>query len=323
MRLQQMAQSASFMFDQTGPNMSETTAISDAFVKYCKGPKGTTAVSLIGQTAYDHVLQAAKRAYADRRERFRRYVVVATIGFAAICAYFALYQLTSFWAVFSLYCSGIPLAVWVGKLMVAGSRFSEPTVDELKAVSDVSHHGYIDMFEDFRQRLGRGKIDLLFRDINGAERAMNKSVRRAFLADHGRLLILDVCASDNWKYVRRFNRPNNDFYAASAIGPSLKLITSKDLLTMPQADYQRISQALDAFAQIQGGHSSIVGSRGLKVISYLREAALTGKTLTQTWSFLRENGIAISESEVEKLSSTAGHKPFNRFLSQAPLHEIL
>lgn len=304
-------------------NSAIAIPIETEFVRYCKAPASCTAASLIGQNAYDLVLGSAVEAHVQTRKRQIQYVIVAILASVAVLIYFQMFPITQLWAVVFVWACGLSLAIWTGKLLLAANRRTEPTVAELKAVGDEDRHIFIELLEEFRQRMGQEKGIMFMRDANGSERRMTKSQRRAFVADHGRFLIIDGFASGNWKFIRRFNRPNSDIYVSAKIGVSAKLFLSRDLLTMPEADYQRISHALSDFAQSRGGHSSVIGSRCLKAISYMREAALVGKTLTQTWSFVNENGTAISESEIEKLSSMAGHAPFNRFLSLAPLDEIL
>ena len=287
-----------------------------------QGGRWKTAAILIGSDAYNLELSAAKESFRKSRNRIVQFVLATTLAIAMFFAYFRFYSVSPFGVLLLAYCIGTLLAIWIGKLMLAASRFQEPSIAALKAASPVEHHKYIDLLEEFRQRLGRNKGALLVRHANGSDHNIRGDVRRAFLADHGRLLVLTSYASGRWKFVRRFNRPNGDIYASGTVGYSPKLFTSRDLLTMPQAEFERISQAMGAYA-VGGGKSSQVGSDCLNAITQMRQATQLGKSLTETFQFLSDKEIGLSDSKVEKLSSAGGYPAFNNFLASLPLNEIL
>jgi hypothetical protein len=282
--------------------------IRDGFIAFLNQPPGTPLETIIPQTAIDAMAAAATNGSKSRRRLDTACIAAGTVAVAgAIVA-----------VVFT------PMIIGVAILVGGGAAFlwahdqlkvrHEPDIDELATGPGTALEHNLRALDDFRHLIASGDIACEERLPNGTIRPLPSSARRAFLADHGALLVLSREQS-LWRCIPHRPRPMSQLWVKpdSRVAPTL--VTSRTLLDTVDRDLfdRRIQWLLGRSGNARAFRDAI------EIIVALRRPDLDGKPFEDKKALLREEGF--SDSRMEKIHAGV-YPPFNNFLRRLPMHEF-
>ncbi|WP_147391800.1 hypothetical protein [Pelagerythrobacter aerophilus] len=282
--------------------------IRDGFIAFLKQPPGTPLETIIPQSAIDAMATAAKNGSKRRRRLEVARIAAATAAVAGTIVAIAF----------------TPMVIGVAILLGGGVAFlwahdqlkvrREPEIDELATGPGTALEHNLRALDDFRHLIACGDIACEERLPDGTIRPLPSSARRAFLADHGALLVLSREQS-LWRCIPHRPLPMSQLWIKpdSRVAPTL--VTSRTLLDTVDRDLfdRRIQWLLDRSGNARAFRDAIA------IIVALRRPDLDGRPFEDKKAVLREEGF--SDSRMEKIHAGV-YPPFNNFLRRLPMHEF-
>lgn len=296
------------MQDQPPVHPAGFVRIRDGYIAFLKQPSGTPLETIVPQTVIDAMAAAAKSGSKRRRKLDIARVVS---GAAALAG-----------AIIAVVVN--PMSVGVVILVGGGVAFfwahdqmkvrHEPEIDELVTGPGTALERNLRVLDDFRHLLASGDIPCEERLPDGTVRPLTHSARRAFLADHGALLVLSR-TQDLWRCIPHRPLPMSPLWVKldSRVAPAL--VTSRTVLDTKDRDLfdRRIQWLVDRSGRARAVREAIA------IIVALRRPDLDGKPFEDKKAVLREEGF--SDSRIEKIHAGV-YPPFNNFLRRLPMHEF-
>lgn len=302
------------MQEQLPLRPAEFVKIRDGFVAFLRQPAGTSLQAVIPDTVRDAMASAARRGRKRRHGlNFAQLasVVIVLLGAVLIAAHDRI-----------TYGSGLVLLFAGGGTFIwARNRAKvrdEPEIEEILTEPDEMLARNLRALDDFRKQIASGDIPCVERLPDGKLKPVSKSALRAFLADHGALLI--VSRDQNlWQCIPHRPIPMSELWVKQAGRVAPAFVTSRTVLDTPDRDlFDRrtdwlLSHANEPNARAQSFRDAV------RIIIALRRPEWDGLAFEQKKEKLRNEGH--SDSRVEKIH--AGVYPaFNNYLRSLPLHEF-
>lgn len=296
------------MQEQSPVHAAGFVRIRDGYIAFLKQPSGTPLEAIVPQTVIDAMAAAAKCGSKRRRKLDIARVVSGAAALAgAIIA-----------VVFN------PMIIGVAILVGGGVAFfwahdqmkvrHEPEIDELVPSPGTALERNLRVLDDFRHLIASGDIPSEERLPDGTVRPLSNGARRAFLADHGALLVLSR-TQDLWRCIPHRPLPMSPLWVKldSRVAPAL--VTSRTVLDTEDRDLfdRRIQWLVDRSGRARAVRDAIA------IIVALRRPDLDGKPFEDKKAVLREEGF--SDSRIEKIHAGV-YPPFNNFLRGLPMHEF-
>jgi hypothetical protein len=300
------------MQEQPPLRPAEFVKIRDGFVAFLRQPAGTSLHATIPTDVIDAMASAARRGRG--RRWWLNFARLASVLVAAIGV------------VFVLASDPIKTGVGMALLLSGGAAFilahyrtkirDEPEIDDIIAGSTGPVERHLRALEDFRNLIASGDIQCAERLPDGTLRPVAANALRAFVADHGALLILSR-EQGLWQCIPHRPIPMSELQVKLAGRVASALITSRTLLDTQDRDrFERRVEWLLSRADQPRAHSF---REAIQIIVALRRPELDGLTFERKKEILRAEGI--SDSRMEKIH--AGVYPaFNNFLRSLPMHEF-
>lgn len=302
------------MQEQLPLRPSEFVKIRDGFIAFLTQPAGTPLQAVIPRTVIDAMASAAR----DGRKR-RRILDIVRVASAFLAAVGAILSLAT-----NPMISGVAVLL----LLVGGVVFiwahnrakvrDELEIDEIVTEPNETLERNLLALDDFRNLIASGDVLCEERLPDGTLRSLAGNARRAFLADHGALLVLSR-DQGLWQCIPHRPIPMSALWVRLSGRVAPLLVTSRTLLDTADRDHfeRRIDWLLSRSDQPNARARSF--REAIQIIIALRRPALDGMTFERKKEALRAEGIG--ESRMEKIH--AGVYPaFNNFLRSLPMHEF-
>lgn len=300
------------MQEQSPVRSAGFVRIRDGYIAFLKQPSGTPLEAIVPQTVID-AMTAAATSGSKRRRKLDIARVVS--GAAALAG-----------AIVAVLVN--PMIIGVAMLVGGGVAFfwahdqmkvrHEPEIDELVTGPGTALERNLRVLDDFRHLIASGDIPCEERLPDGTVRPLTNGARRAFLADHGALLVLSR-TQDLWRCIPHRPLPMSPLWVKldSRVAPAL--VTSRTVLDTEDRDlFDRriewlLSQADKAGSKANGFREAV------RIIVALRRSDLEGLTFERKKETLSAEGL--NNSRMEKLHAGV-YPPFNNFLRGLPMHEF-
>lgn len=301
------------MREQLPLRPAEFVKIRDGFIAFLRHPAGTSLQTVIPDTVRDAMASAA------RRGRKRRHglnfvqlasVVVVLLGVVLVAAH----DHISYGGGLVLLFAGGGTFIWARN---RAKVRDEPEIEELLTEPDETLARNLRALDDFRKQIASGDILCVERLPDGKLKPVSKSALRAFLADHGSLLIVSRDQT-LWQCIPHRPIPMSELLVKLGGRVAPALVTSRTLLDTADRDVfdRRVAWRL-AHSEADPRANSF--REAIQIIIALRRPELDGLTFERKKEILRKEGI--SDSRMEKIH--AGVYPaFNNYLRQLPMHEF-
>ena len=221
-----------------------------------------------------------------------------------------------------------PMIVGIGILLFGGAGFiwahnRAKTRDELEIDEVISEPGpmlqrNLRALDDFRSLIASGDIPCEERLPDGTLKPVAPNALRAFLADHGALLVLSRDQS-LWQCIPHRPIPMSPLWVRMGGRVAPVFVTSRALLDT--ADRQLFDRRIDWLLTHADQSNARARSfrEAVQIIIALRRPELDGLTFERKKELLSAEGFG--ESRMEKIH--AGVYPaFNNFLRSLPMHEF-
>ena len=300
------------MQEQLPLRPADFVKIRDGFIAFLRQPAGTPIEVVIPQGVLDAMAAAA------RRGRNRRFL------FDAVRTGSALIAVVGVVVSFAIE----PMLVGVAILLAGGFSFgwahnrskvrNEPEIDELIAEPNDTLQRNLRALDDFRNLLASGDLACEERLPDGTVRPVSVNARRAFLADHGALLVLSR-DQGLWRCIPHRPVPMSPLWVRLGGRVAPGVATSRTLLET--ADRQLFDRRIEWLLSRADQSTPRARSfrEAVQIIVALRRPDLEGLTFERKQEVLRGEGIG--ESRMEKIHAGV-YDPFNRFLASLPMHEF-
>jgi hypothetical protein len=308
------------MQEQLPLRPAEFVKIRDGFIAFLKQPAGTPIEQVFPQEVLDAMASAARRG----RKRRRWLATVKGLsgyvsGMAAVAAVVG--------AIFDLavYPWILSIVVMLVAMMVCAWAFNkskvrdEPEIDEFSNERNEMLHRNLSALDAFKGRIAYGEIPCEERLPDGTIKPLTLSMRQAFLADHGALLILSRDQS-LWECIPKRPIPASALWVKLDGRVAPIFINSRLLLDTADSELfdQRVAWLLSQADRF--GSRAHAFREAVQAIIALRRREFAGLTFEQKKQRLIE-AKEFSASKLEKLHAGI-YLPFDRFLALLPMHEF-
>lgn len=302
------------MQEQPPLRPAEFAKIRDGFIAFLKQPPETPLQAIIPADVLDAMASTA------RRGRKRRWwldfvrlasVLIVGIGIVLIIA-----------------PDPIKTGFGLGLLLGGGTAFilahfrtkvrDELDIDEIVTQPDEALERNLRALDDFRNLIASGDIPCAERRPDGTVKPLGKNALRAFLADHGALLILSR-EQDLWRCIPHRPVPMSALWIKLGSRVAPMLVTSRTLLDTADQDIfdRRIAWLLSHSDQPSAQAHAF--REALQIVIALRRPDLDGMTFERKKEILRGEGKGVSR--IEKIHAGI-YPPFNDFLRNLPMREF-
>ncbi len=300
------------MQEPSNPRPSDFVKIRDGFIAFLKQPAGTSLEAVIPPQMLDAMGHAARLG----RRRRRRLDVLRIASLVMAMTGVVLSVATN------------PMIMGVSLLLVGGAGFvwaqnrgkirDELEIDEAMAGPDLALQRSLHALDAYRGLIASGDIPCEERLPDGTLKPLSPNVRRAFLADHGALLVLSR-DQGLWQCIPHRPIPMSPLWVKLGGRVAPVFVTSRALLET--ADRQLFDRRI-AWLLAHADQSSARARsfrEAVQIIVALRRPELDGLTFERKKELLSAEGLG--ESRMEKIH--AGVYPaFNNFLRSLPMHEF-
>lgn len=302
------------MQEQLPLRPAEFVKIRDGFITFLRQPAGTSLQAIIPTDVLDAMASTA------RRGRKRRWgldfvrlasVMVAAIGVILILAPDPIKT-----------GGGLALLLGGGAAFIL-ARFrtkvrDELEIDQIVAEPNETLERSLQALDDFRNLIASGDIPCAERLPDGTVKPLAKNALRAFLADHGALLILSR-EQRLWQCIPHRPIPMSTLWVKLGGRVAPMLVTSRTLLdTADQHLFDRRIAWLLSHSD-QPNAQARAFREALQIVIALRRPDLDAMTFERKKEILRAEGIGVSR--MEKIHAGVYH-PFNDFLRSLPMREF-
>lgn len=299
------------MQQQSPLRPAEFVRIRDGFIAFLGEPAGSPIARVISEDVLDAMAAVA------RHGRNRRHLLVAAlvgaISIALAGVILGVVVEPIFIGAALLLVGGLGLIRALTRLKVR----DELEIDELVTEPNETIRRNLRALDQFRSLLASGELPCQERLPDGTLRPVPANARRAFLADHGALLVLSR-DQGLWKCIPHRPIPMSPLWIRLGGYLAAESVTSRTLIYTPDQELfdQRIDWLLSRADPSNARARSFCES--IRIIVALRRLDLNGLTFERKKEVLRAEGIG--ESRVEKLHAGV-YEPFNSFLRSLPMHE--
>lgn len=299
------------MQEQLPLRPAEFVKIRDGFIAFLRQPAETRLHAVIPEAVIDGMALAATNG---RKRRTRLDVVrLASVVAAASGAVVALAAGP---------ISGIGFALLLGGgVAFVLAHYRTKVRDELEIEEIVTEPNEalardLRALDDYRNLIASGDIECAERLPDGTFRPVPKNALRAFVADHGALLVLSR-SQKLWQCIPHRPVPMSELHIKLAGRVAPTLVTSRTLLDTADRDlFDRRIEWLLSHANHSGARSF---REAVQIIVALRRPELEGLSFERKKEILRTEGF--SDSRMEKIHAGV-YPPFNNFLRTLPMHEF-
>lgn len=301
------------MQEQLPLRPAEFVKIRDGFIAFLRQPAGTSLQSVISDSVRDAMASAARRGRKRRIGLHFAQVASVVVALLAVVLIAAQDRITYGGGLVLLFAAGGTF-IWARKRAKARD---EPEIEEILTEPDETLARNLRALDDFRKQIASGDIPCVERLPDGNLKPVTKSALRAFLADHGTLLI--VSRDQNlWQCIPHRPIPMSELLVKLGGRVAPALVTSRTLLDTADSDlFDRRMTWLLAHSEADPRANSF--REAIQIIIALRRPELDGLTFERKKEILRKERI--SDSRMEKIH--AGVYPaFNNYLRQLPMHEF-
>ncbi len=221
-----------------------------------------------------------------------------------------------------------PMIIGIVLLLAGGATFlrahdgtkvrDELEIDQIDAARDAMIQRNLRALDDFRIQIASNELRCEERTPDGTVKPLSPNMRRAFLADHGALLVL-TREQGLWQCIPHRPIPMSALWVRLGSRVASVLITSRTLLDTADCDlFDRRMEWLLSRAEKAGAKANSF-REAVQMIVALRRPDLDGLTFERKKELLCAEGFG--ESRMEKIH--AGIYPaFNNFLRSLPMHEF-
>ena len=302
------------MQEQLPLRPAEFVKIRDGFITFLRQPAGTSLQAIIPVDVLDAMASAARRGRKRRWwldfVRLASLLVVAT-GIILILA-----------------PEPIKTGIGLSLLLGGGAAFilahfrtkvrNELEIDEIDAKPNETLERNLQALDDFRNLIASGDIPCAERLPDGTVKLLAKNALRAFLADHGALLILSR-EQGLWQCIPHRPIPMSALWIKLGGRVAPMFVTSRTLLDTADQDLfdRRIAWLLSHSDQPNAQARAF--REALQIVIALRRPDLDGMTFERKKEILRAEGIGVSR--MEKIHAGV-YQPFNDFLRSLPMREF-
>lgn len=302
------------MQEQLPLRPAEFVKIRDGFIAFLRQPAGTTLKAIFPTTVLDAMASAARRGRKLRRSLDVARVVAVLVAGVGAALILASSPMKSGGGVVMLLAGGIAFIFAHNRTKIR----NELEIDEIITEPNGTLERDLRALDDFRNLIASGDIQCVERLPDGTLRPVAPNALRAFIADHGALLILSR-DQDLWQCIPHRPIPMSELWVklAGRIAPAL--VTSRTLLdTADRSLFDRRIAWLLSHANKPDARASSF-REAIQIIIALRRPEFDGMTFERKKEILRAEGIG--DSRMEKIH--AGVYPaFNNFLRSLPMHEF-
>jgi len=301
------------MQEQLPLRPAEFVKIRDGFIAFLKQPAGTPIEYVVPQHIIDAMASAAKRGRNHRRMLDSVKTVSAFVAVAGAILAIAIEPLIAGTAI--MLAGGLAFAWALKRSKVR----DEPEIDELTKEPNEMLRRNLSALDAFKGRIAYGDILCEERLPDGTIKPLTPTIRQAFLADHGALLILSR-DQNLWECIPKGPVPNSALWVR--LDGQIAPIFFNSRLLLDTADGELFDRRV-AWLLSQADRS---GSRArafreaVQAIIALRRNEFVGLTFEEKKQPLTE-AKEFSASKLEKLLAGV-YPPFDRFLSLLPMHEF-
>lgn len=292
---------------------AEFVKIRDGYVGFLKRPAGTDLTAIIPTTVLGAMALAAKRGRKRRNGLHFAQLASVVVVLLAVVLIAAQDRITHGGGWVLLFAGGCTF-IWARK---RAKVRDEPEIEEILTEPNETLARNLRALDDFRKQIASGDIPCVERLPDGNLKPLTKSALRAFLADHGTLLI--VSRDQNlWQCIPHRPIPMSELLVKLGDRVAPALVTSRTLLGTADRDlFDRRMTWLLAHSEADPRANSF--REAIQIIIALRRPELDGLTFERKKEILRKERI--SDSRMEKIH--AGVYPaFNNYLRQLPMHEF-
>lgn len=302
------------MQEQLPLRPAEFVKIRDGFITFLRQPTGTSLQAIIPVDVLDAMASAARRG----RKR-RRWLDIVQLVSALVAALGVI-----------LILAPDPIKTGIGSALLLGggaafilARFrtkvrDELEIDEIVAEPDETLERNLRALDDFRNLIASDDIPCAERLPDGSVKPLAKNALRAFLADHGALLILSR-EQGLWQCIPHRPIPMSALWVKLGGRVAPMFVTSRTLLDTADQDLfdRRIAWLLSHSDQPNAQARAF--REALQIVIALRRPDLDGMTFERKKEILRTEGIGVSR--MEKIHAGV-YQPFNDFLRSLPMREF-
>jgi hypothetical protein len=293
---------------------AEFARVRDGFIAFLKQPAETSLQAIIPADVLDAMASTARRG---RKRRwwldFMRLASLLVVGIGII-----------------LIMAPDPIKTGFGLalLLSGGTAFilahfrtkmrDELEIDEIVTEPNETLERNLRALDDFRNLIASGDIPCAERLPDGTVKPLAKNTLRAFVADHGALLILHR-EQDLWRCIPHRPIPMSELWVKLGSRVAPMLVTSRTLLDTPDQDLfdRRIAWLLSHSEKSNAQTRAF--REALEIIMALRRPDLDGMTFERKKEILRGEGKGVSR--IEKIHAGI-YRPFNDFLHNLPMREF-
>lgn len=292
---------------------AEFVKIRDGFIAFLKQPAGTPIEHVVPQHIIDAMTAAAKRG--RRRQRLLD-VTKGVSAFVAVAGAILGVAIEPMIVGTSIMLAGGMTLVWAlnrSKVRV------ELEIDELIDQPNEMLHRNLNALAAFASLIASGDIPCEERLPDGTIKPLTATMRQAFLADHGALLILSR-DQDLWECIPTRPIPKSTLWVRLDGRVAPVFVTSRSLLDTSDGKlFDRRIAWLLSHADQHGARARSF-REAVQAVVALRRPEFEGLTFEQKKQSLAENK-EFSASRLEKLHAGI-YPPFDNFLRTLPMHEF-
>ena len=301
------------MQEQLPLRPAEFVKIRDGFIAFLKQPAGTPIELAIPQHIIDAMTSAAKRGRNHRRMLDTVKTVSAFVAVTGAILGFAIDPLIIGTAIM---LAGGMAFVWALK---RSKVRDEPEIDQLSNEPNEMLRRNLSALDAFKGRIAYGDIPCEERLPDGTIKSLTATMRQAFLADHGALLILSRDQS-LWECIPKRPIPTSALWVKLDGRVAPVFINSRLLLDTADGELfdQRVVWLLSQADRF--GSRARAFREAVQAIIALRRCEFAGLTFEQKKQHLTDAN-EFSASKLEKLHAGT-YLPFDRFLASLPMHEF-
>lgn len=301
------------MREQLPLRPAEFVKIRDGYIAFLKRPAGTALTAIIPTSVLGAMASAAKHGRKRRNGLHLAQLASVVVVLLAVVLIAAQDRIAHGGGLVLLFAGGCTF-IWARK---RAKVRDEPEIEEILTEPDETLARNLRALDDFRKQIASGDIPCVERLPDGNLKPVTKSALRAFLADHGTLLI--VSRDQNlWQCIPHRPIPMSELLVKLGGRVAPALVTSRTLLDTADRDlFDRRIKWLLAHSEADPRANSF--REAIQIIIALRRPELDGLTFERKKEILGKERI--SDSRMEKIH--AGVYPaFNNYLRQLPMHEF-
>jgi len=300
------------MQEQLPLRPAEFVKIRDGFIAFLKQPAGTPIEHVVPQHIIDAMASAAKRGRNRRRMLDIVKSASTIVSVAGAIVGFAIEPMILGVVIMIAGGSGLVWAINRAKVR------NEPEVDELGTEPNSVLQRNLRALDNFRNLIASGEIACEERLPDGTIKPVSSNARRAFIADHGSLLILSR-DQDLWQCIPPRPIPMSPLWVKVGNRVATTMITARTILDTSDAPLfeRRIDWLLSAADQ----NSRLARSfrEDVNILAELRRLKGQGSSLDACKLALAEQGYGMTR--VAQMHAGI-YVPFEKFLAKLPLDEF-